>query len=190
MDKQNIKNNIENKFNIWIYVIALYISYIIGDFFNTEITMFTFINQLNMLFSTINSNTPYAVEILLRFFIPLISVGLFELFARVFYGLTNTFSLGALNIKSKDFVNVLRVFVIAANLLLGVLNLLYYFFNFLIPLGMVVLEFTIMSAAYLFFFLYLNKYYLDKKTAHRAFRTMALIYLGFTFFGIAGGILL
>ncbi len=143
-----------------------------------------------MLFSTIGSYVPYILMIMLRIIAPLISVALFELFSRVFYALSNTVSFGAITMKSGDFVSALRLFVILSNIGLGLLNLLYYFFNFLIPLGMVVLEFAVVSAAYILFFMYINKYYLDKKTAHRAFLAMAIIYLLFSLFNIAGGLLL
>jgi len=181
---------IENRFNVWWYVAVLYLSFLLGNYFDNEITLNTFINQLNMLFGTINSYTPYALGVVFRFLIPLISVGLFEIFARVFYGITNAFSLGALNIKVKDFVGVLRIFVIVSNLVMGIFNLLYFFFNFLIPLGKTVISFGVISAAYLLFFLYINKYYLDKKMAHRAFRTMALLYLVYSFFTITRGVIL
>ncbi len=182
--------NIEKRFNVWVYAAALYISYGIGNFLNNEITVYSVIGQLNMLFATIGGYAPYALMVIMRFIVPLISVGLFEVFSRVFFALSNSFSLGAVTMQSKDFVGCLRIFVILSNLAHGVLNLLYYFFNFLIPLGMAVLSFAVTSAAYLLFFMYIKKYYLDKKTAHRAFRTMAMIYLLFSFFDIAGGILI
>jgi hypothetical protein len=187
---QNNLKNFEKKYPWWLYLCGLYLSYLIGNFFNTEMTVYSIIGQLNMLFSTIGSYVPYILMIMLRIIAPLISVALFELFSRVFYALSNAVSFGAITMKSKDFVSALRLFVILSNIGLGLLNLLYYFFNFLIPLGMVVLEFAVVSTAYILFFTYIDKYYLDKKTAHRAFSTMAIIYLLFSLFNIAGGLLL
>lgn len=184
------KKNIEKRFKVWVYVVALYLSFVIGGYFNSEITVYSIIGQLNMLFSTVNGYTPYGVAIVLKLVVPLISLALFEIFSRVFYSLCNTFSLGAVTMTSNDFVRALRIFVILENLALGALNLLFYFFNFLIPLGMVVLSFAITTTAYTLFFMYINKHYLDKKTAYRAFRIMAVLYLAMSFVNIAGGTLI
>lgn len=188
--KLKTKINLEKRYKNWYYLIALYISFFVGNLFETEMTVYTLIGQLNMLFSSINGFVPYAVVVFLNVIIPLFHVLLFHVFARVFYGLSNAFSFGAISMQSKDFVSALRLFVIFLNLALGFLNLFYYLFNFLIPLGMLVLNFAFTTTAYLLFFMYIYKHYLDKKTAHRAFRTMALFYLTFTLFNLAGGILI
>lgn len=186
---EKTKPLIEKRYNKWIYIGVLYLSFIIGNLFNYETSAYSIIGQLNMLFSSAGSYVPYAVGVIIKLVAPLISVALFEIFSRVFYGLSNSFSLGAITMSSRDFTAALRIFVILSNLAHGILTFMYYFFNFLIPLGMIVLSFAITSVAYVMFFLYIDKHYLDKKTAHRAFRTMAVFYLAFSLFNIAGGIL-
>jgi hypothetical protein len=187
---QNIKVNIEKRYNKWVYIGALYLSYIAGAYLQSEMTIYGVIDNFSMLLSTIQQQAPYSTVIFLRLLIPLLHVGLFELFSRIFYALCNTFSFGAVSMSSKDFVSCLRIFVILANIALGILNLLYYFYNFLIPIGFMVLSFAITTGAYFMFFMYINKHYLDKKTAHRAFRIMAIFYLSISFFNIVGGLIL
>ena len=188
---EKVKKNLEKRYNVWFYVAALYVSYFVGNYLQNEMTIYGIIGQFNMLMSLISNNgLPYLFVVMLKLLIPLVQVGLFELFSRVFFGLSNSFSFGSVNMKSNDFVAALRIFVIMLNLALGLLNLLYYLFNFLIPLGFIVLTFMLTTAAYFMFFIYINKHYLDKKTAHRAFRTMSMLYLAITFFNLAGGIIL
>lgn len=190
MEKTLTNKRLEKRFNVWLYIGILYISFFAATFFENEMELYSLINQLNLIFSPLYGYFPYSFEIILRMLLPLINVGLFEIFSRIFFKLSNAFSFGSVTMNGKDFVAALRLFVIFENFALGVLNLCYYLFNFLIPLGMVVISFVITSTAYFLFFMYINKYYLDPKTSHRAFRIMALFYLVFTFANIAGGLLI
>ena len=189
MEKTATNKRLENRFNVWIYIGVLYISFIAATYFESEMTLNSVISQLNSIFSPVYGYIPFFFEIIIRLIIPLFYVGLFELFSRIFYRLSNTFSFGSVTMSGKDFVSALRLFVILENLAMGVLNLFYFLFNFIIPLGMVVISFIITSTAYFMFYMYINKYYLDPKTSHRAFRIMATFYLIYTFFTIAGGLL-
>lgn len=185
-----MKTNIEKRFNVWVYIAALYLSFLAGSYLQNEIAANSVISYYNMLFNEVYGQMPYVFGIIIKLIVPALHVALFELFSRIFYVICNAMSFGAVRMSSKDFVAALRIFVILANLALGVLNLFYFFFNFLIPLGFMVLEFAIYTAAYFLFFVYIYKRYLDKKTAHRAFRTMAMLYMFVSLFNIVGGLML
>jgi fatty acid desaturase len=182
--------NIEKRFNVWVYIAVLYLSFLAGTYLQSEIAANSVILNYNMLFGDVYGQMPYFYGIIIKLIVPVIHVALFELFARIFYVICNAMSFGAIRMTSKDFAACLRIFVILANFALGALNLLYYFFNFLIPLGFTVLGFAVYTAAYFWFFTYIYKHYLDKKTAHRAFRTMAVFYMAISLFNILGGLLL
>ena len=67
---QNIKVNIEKRYNKWVYIGALYLSYIAGAYLQSEMTIYGVIDNFSMLLSTIQQQAPYSTVILLRLIIP------------------------------------------------------------------------------------------------------------------------
>ncbi len=174
------KARIEDRFNAWVLVLALYLSFLLGNFFENEMAINTMFAQLSTLFKTIEGYIPYYFAVIMHFVIPLLSLALFELAARVFYFISDRLSRHAVGIGSTRFIRALRPFMILINLVKALLGLLYFFFPFLIPLGLSVLAFAVESAGFLLFFMYLGRHYLDKKTADKAFMVMAIFYLLYT----------
>ena len=170
------KVRLEQRFNVWVYVIALYLSYLAGNFFNNDMAINTALSQVGSLFKSIDGYIPYAFVVVLHILTPMLSVAIFEVFSRVFYYITNSISRQAIGIGANRFTRSCGSWILI-NLVNGVLNIFYYFFPFLVPLGLNVLSFVIEGAGLLFFFFYLNKHYLDEKTADKAFLAVASFYL-------------
>lgn len=178
------KIRLEDRFNVWIFIAALYVSFLAGNFFESEMAINTMLADLGTLFKTMEGYIPRAFLVIIHIIMPMLSVAIFELFARVFYSLSDRFSRHAIGIGANRFVSALRPFMILINLAKAVLCLFYYLFPFIIPLGLVVLTFAIESAGFLLFFLYIDRHYLDKKTADKAFMAMAIFYLVYTLLAV------
>ncbi|NLK17261.1 MAG: hypothetical protein GX304_01880 [Clostridiales bacterium] len=178
------KARIEDRFNIWVYVLALYLSFLLGSFFENGMAVNSMFAQLSTLFKSIDGYIPYSLAVIIHMVIPMLSVALFELVARVFYSISNRLSRHAVAVGANRFVAALRPFVILINLVKAVLGLFYFLFPFLIPLGLTVLSFIVESAGFFLFFVYLSRHYLDKKTADKAFMVMAIFYLLYTLLAV------
>ena len=152
-------------------------------------TVNTIINHLNLIFGAQYGSLGYGFVIILRIFMAAAEVLVFEIAVRVVFFMAGLISFGAVTMSYKNFAGVMRLFVIAKNIALGILGIFYYYFNYIITPGIIVGGFIINTAAYFCFFLYIKKYYLDEKMVHRAFRALALIYLGYSLMTIMGGIL-
>lgn len=183
------KKLIENRYNVWLYVAVLFFAMLLGTHFQTGMQINSIVSNMNMLLGSEYGRASYGIYIFLRFFSAGISVVVFELLARGFYYLTNNFTFGALNMGINNFMRILRVFEILKYAALALLNLAFYFANFLIPIGITVISFAVSTAAYFLFFIYLNKHYLDPKAAHRVFRVMAVIYIMVSVFKVIGGLI-
>jgi hypothetical protein len=181
---------LERRFHKRWYHLALYLALFAGTFFQNELAIDSLVSQLNYIFSDAYGQLSIAFVYVFRFLAPLIHLLVFELISRFVYMYTNRLTFGAVGLTAPQFVSALRLFVILGNLAFGIFNLLFYFYNFLIPLGQIVLRFFIMTAAYFLFYLYIDKHYLDPKGAHRVFRAMAILYLTFSLLNLLGGLLL
>lgn len=183
------KKRLENRYNVWVYRAVLLLSFYLGKYFTTGMTVNTVITHLNMIFGSHYGPLSYSFIIVLRVVFAAMEVLITEIAARLVFMLSNSMSFGAVTMSYKNFVGSVRLFVIAKNLIFGIFGLLFYRYNFLIAMGVIVGDFVIATAVYFMFFLYIKKHYLDPKMVNRAFRVLAIIYFSYKLIPILGGVL-
>ncbi len=104
----------------------------------------------------------------------------FEIVAIIYYNLAFRFSLFTLPFTKWEFVRNLRVFMIGANLIQGLLSLLYLLpSNIMLGIGLMSFELFASVLAMIPFFLYMNRCYVQKGHSALVLRSMALPYLAF-----------
>lgn len=109
--------------------------------------------------------------------VALAQVGIFELISRLLFNFASRKTMfKAFNCNREQFVDVLRLFYIIRCIILGSLFLFVYFFNFLLPLFNLVLNFGISVIVYYIFFVWLKKLnYLNKAVIHKTFLNLAVV---------------
>jgi len=177
---------IENKFNVWWYIALLYLAALLGSSFEGEMTANFLLGQIGAMYGVSMSYVSY---IFIRLLVPVMSVLLFEGISRLLFIFIrrNTYNL---NVEMRHFVNALRLFETARLAITGLFGILFYFANFLIPLGLIIIDFIVSAVCYTGFFLYFNKNYLTAETSHKIFSSLATVFIIFNAITFIGGLAL
>ena len=118
-----------------------------------------------------------SVFIVASIIMALVQVGIFELISRLLFNFVSRKNMfKAFNCNKEQFMDVLRWFYIIRCVILGSISLLVLYFNFLLPLFNLVINFIISVIVYFIFFIWLKKLnYLNMALIHRTFLNLAVV---------------